>query len=361
MLVEQTGLAGNHRSRYDQAAICAYTPAMTVQSMDRWRGHFAAASCRSPFTARAVQWGASALVLLLLLAGRATAQSSQTTAPEQPPGSSSGQAQLDVVTVEAQKQRKLIEEQISQFVSSITSTSRKESLGRWQPPICPLVAGLPRDDGEFIVARLSQVARESSAPLAPEACKPNFLIVVTTEPEQLLEKWWARSPNLFYGARGIAGAKHVVHTDRPVRVWYNADAGCGDGVMAVIGVGGISAPAECLNGGLRSKLTWEEVRDIQSVIMVIDLGRLASVNIGQLADYIAMTGLAEIREDAELGSAPTILQLFSDTTSARPMGLSSWDLAFLKALYTTKHESLMQLDEIKLRLDQQLVPQDSHK
>src|ERR1700749_1488657 len=32
----------------------------------------------------------------------------------------------------------------------------------------------------------------------------------------------------------------------------------------------------------------------------------------------------------------------------------SWDHAFLKALYTTKQESVMQLDEIKLRLDRQL-------
>jgi hypothetical protein len=85
------------------------------------------------------------------------------------------------------------------------------------------------------------------------------------------------------------------------------------------------------------------------------------LNIGQLADYIAMTGLAEIREDAKPGPAPTILHLFGKTQTARPTGLSSWDQAFLKALYTTKQASMMQLDEIKLRLDQQLVPQDSQR
>jgi hypothetical protein len=76
------------------------------------------------------KWGASALMLLMLFAGRAI------------PGSD-----VDVVTVEAQKQRKLIEHQISQFVSSITVRGGKESLGRWQQPICPLVAGLSRDRG----------------------------------------------------------------------------------------------------------------------------------------------------------------------------------------------------------------------
>jgi hypothetical protein len=338
---------------------------MTVQSlMDRRQAHYGVTSRSPAINARRLhkaRWGASALTLLFLLAGPATAYSPQASAPEQPPRSPSGQTELDVVTVEAQKQRKLIEHQISQFVSSITSPSRKESLGRWQPPICFFVAGLPRDQGEFIVARLSQVARDSSAPLAPDACKPNFVIVVTTEPERLLEKWWARSPTLFYRVRGIAGAKHFIHTDRPVRVWYNANEGCGDGAaMTFFDVGGFMYPS-CSNGGLRSRLTWDEIRDIQSVIMVVDLARIESLSIGQLADYIAMTGLAEIREDAEPGPAPTILHLFGHTSAVRPLGLSSWDQVFLKALYTTKQENVMQLEEIELQLDQQLVPQDSRR
>jgi hypothetical protein len=319
--------------------------------------HYPASSSRC---GRKAQLCASALAFLLLLADGIAAGSPQTSAPDQQPSSEPGKSDLDVVTVEAQRQRRLIENQISQFVSSLTIPGRKESAGRWQPPICPLVAGLPRDRGEFILARLSQVARDSAAPLAPEACKPNFLIVATTEPERLLEKWWARSPGLFNRIRGIGGVKHFVHTDRPVRIWYNANAGCGDGAMTIADAGGFTYPS-CSNGGLRSKLYWEEVREIQSVIMVVDLGHINDLNIGQLADYIAMTGLAEIREDAEPGPAPTILHLFGKTETARPTGLSSWDQAFLKALYTTKQGSVMQLDEIKLRLDQQLVPQDSQR
>src|SRR5699024_10205751 len=119
------------------------------------------------------KWGTSTLALLVLLAGSAAAYSRQTP--------SSGESELDVVTVEAQKQRRLIEDQISQFVSSITLPGREQSLGRWQRPICFLVGGLPRDQGEFIVARLSQIAKSSAAPLAPAQCKPNFLIVVTLQ------------------------------------------------------------------------------------------------------------------------------------------------------------------------------------
>ena len=100
---------------------------------------------------------------------------------------------LDVVTVEAQKRRKLIEDQIGQFVSSITLRGREQSLGRSNGRVCFLVAGLPRDGSELIMAHQSQVARDALAQVAPEACNPNF-VIVTTEPVYPLEKWWARIP-----------------------------------------------------------------------------------------------------------------------------------------------------------------------
>lgn len=46
------------------------------------------------------------------------------------------------------------------------------------------------------------------------------------------------------------------------------------------------------------------------MIIVVDSNRMQGVNAGQLADYVAMVGLAEIRVDADTGPVPTILQLF---------------------------------------------------
>jgi hypothetical protein len=61
-----------------------------------------------------------------------------------------------------------------------------ESLARWQSPICPLVAGLPRDHGEFILQRVSQIAGDVGVPLATDHCRGNFYVVVTANPEALL-------------------------------------------------------------------------------------------------------------------------------------------------------------------------------
>ena len=61
-----------------------------------------------------------------------------------------------------------------------------------------------------------------------------------------------------------------------------------------------------------------------------------------MASHIAMVGLAQIRMDAKLDDAPTILQLFSESKTPAPLGLSSWDQAFLKGLYDTEHADVTQ-------------------
>jgi len=55
--------------------------------------------------------------------------------------------------------------------------------------------------------------------------------------------------------------------------------------------------------------------------------------------------------------APTILQLFSSPETDRPAGLSTWDEAFLKALYHTRHNDKQQLAEMKTAMVQDIAPQ----
>jgi hypothetical protein len=68
--------------------------------------------------------------------------------------------------------------------------------------------------------------------------------------------------------------------------------------------------------------------------------------VGQLADYIAVVGLAEINLGRDLGDAPTILHLFRASGQSSDGGLSVWDQAFLKSLYDTPQESIFQLSKM---------------
>ena len=94
---------------------------------------------------------------------------------------------------------------------------------------------------------------------------------------------------------------------------------------------------------------------IYSVIVVVDLRRTEGMELGPLTDYVAMMSLAQIRQNSDLGDAPTILRLFDETDSAGAQGLSPWDQAFLKSLYGTDSGSFLQLSGIKLGMQRSLV------
>jgi hypothetical protein len=138
--------------------------------------------------------------------------------PAAPPRTtvSSGKGPLDTVTVEGQRERKQVEREVNEFVFAVAVRSLHDSLSRWNTPICPLVAGLPKEQGEFVLARLSQIATEAKAPLAGEHCKANFYLIVTPQPEVLLRKWQARDPRMFDSRNGMGHLRSVL--DTPLRI-----------------------------------------------------------------------------------------------------------------------------------------------
>jgi hypothetical protein len=103
-------------------------------------------------------------------------------APEQ-------QSKADLATITVEAQRESLKRQVRTFVSAIAAQRFRDSLARWEKPttICPQVAGLPREEGEFVLGRLSGIALAAGAPLGPEHCKANFFVIVTEKPEELLK------------------------------------------------------------------------------------------------------------------------------------------------------------------------------
>jgi hypothetical protein len=298
------------------------------------------------------------MATLALLAGPALADpppsgsAAQTASSSE--SSSSDSAHIETVTIES---RKALERRISSFVSAVTVHPLDESLGRWGnrdrdvsdkgyirgvvPSICPVIAGLTRDEGQFMVKRLMQIAADAGALLGAADCAPpTFIVLVTANPEAVLKNLWGNVPNFFNDERGVAPIKRCITAERPVRVCYNAYSA---------------------RGQLGTRLQWQNLRQIRSVIVAVDPARIQGVGIGQLTDYIALVGLIQMRENADLGDAPTILRLFTDSAAERQPGLTSWDQALLKALYATDLRSAGQLTRIKVRLFQDLIPSNSEQ
>jgi hypothetical protein len=261
---------------------------------------------------------------------------------------------IDTITVEAAPHREAVERQVKAFVAQIAATPYESSLARWQTvvPMCPLVAGLSREDGEFILARVSKIATAAGAPVAPEHCKPNLYIVVSANPDALLKAWNKRDVWMFGDEPEQGGTKirKFLDSKSPIRVWYDAELYSDEGTP----IGNTEGRAN-----LRARATrivFNETRDLTSALIMVDGPRARGVNFGQLASYVAMIGLAKIRAEADVADGLTILQLFSRAENQRPAGLSTWDEAFLKALYHTEHTDKQQLAEIKSVMVQEIAP-----
>jgi hypothetical protein len=287
--------------------------------------------------------------VLILFASAVVAQTptiaqSSYEAPEQ-------QSKADLATITVEAQRESLKRQVCTFVSAIAAQRFGDSLARWEKPtiICPQVAGLPRDEGEFVLGRLSGIALAAGAPLGPEHCRANFFVIVTEKPEELLKGLEKKHPEMYTDGYYTLVRKFRSSTS-PVRVWYNAELYDDFGIRVQSDGSG--------SGGTPSGIVFSSMRDLTSVIVIVDTQRVraSGINYGQLAAYIAMVGLAELRSDPKTGAAPTILSLFSTSGKDRPTGLSLWDQAYLKSLYHTSHKDKMQLAEIRTSVVRELVP-----
>jgi len=303
-------------------------------------------------------FGGLSTALLCGVAGAALAE------PVAPPSSST----LPPVTLEAQ--RAALAEQAHQFVGKVSGSSWANAVDRplelWRQPVCLAVAGL-RPEAELIFRRFTEIITEAGATVGRNGCTPNLIVVLTTEPEAFLSAWHKRDSRMF-GAANPGLVKQFFTRALPVRVWYNTSF-AGDGVggapsnalssaaMAGVGPGGAISSTQTqlmlldiptfpeVPGGTRLSLT--AVPDLSSAIVVVDLKRCEGIGWGALTDYIAMVSLTNVDLDTNFGDMPSVLALFSAPADTRLTGLTSWDRAYLKALYHSRRMARLQRVEIR--------------
>jgi hypothetical protein len=291
-----------------------------------------------------------AAAALFMLALRAIGGPSQTPAAK---------SELETITVEAAREREKLAQQVNQFVSAIAVQRFDQSLANWQReiPICLLVAGLPREDGEYMLRRLSQIALSVGAPLAPDHCKPNFFVVIASEPDALLKAWSKRDVNLFDNGddHGYTETRKFLDAKVPVRAWYNAEIYNSDGTPLKYEISGPFKGFRTTSYAVATRIRFNTVRDLASVIVLIDAARARGISFGQLAAYVAMLGFAQIKIEVKASDTPSILRLFSDAGRSAPPGLTPWDQAFLKGLYHSDHLDERQILAVKTSMVQDIA------
>ena len=244
-------------------------------------------------------WKTIATLALALLAVTAPAQESK----------------IDSTTVVAPKDRAAVEREVRSFVNAIAVKPGDESLARWQTqiPLCPLVAGLQGSDGEYILARVSKIATAAGAPLAPQNCKGNFYVIVTSDPEGVIKAWSKRDVRMFGDETDQGGTKiREFNASSPIRVWYNTEYYKLDGTPLGSTEGRTNQSARA------TRLEVNNYRALSSVMAIVDARRMKGVSFGQVAAYVAMIGLAQLRPEANVSEAPSILNLFAASGKAPP-------------------------------------------
>jgi hypothetical protein len=324
----------------------------------------ATTSCSDGLAKRVAIW-ICALVALCGLPNGVGATPPAAVPPDVEPQAATEPEPVPQVVIEAQRQA--LEHRLFHFVTTITKqVGSYESLARWHHKVCPLVAGLPQDRGEFVLSRISTIAASAGAPLGPSDCKANLFVFFTADPTKLLRTLVSRDAGRFVALSGqradAAAIKRFTESTRPIRAWYNAElkGASGNSLRPSddVTMGG-RQPLEN-DHALGSRIHMDDVQDITSVLIVVDTHRTGGLSIGAVADYVAILGLAEINPDANVTGNDSVLRLFIAPDGARTLSqLGTWDAAFLKALYGTEQANNMQLHLIvdSMMRDASVAPQ----
>ena len=226
-------------------------------------------------------------------------------------------------------------------------------LARWDRPVCPKAIGLPVQFNTFIEQRITGVAKEVGAVSAGQGCSPNILVLITPRADEL--------SNMLVGlkARALAGGRWpldkirlqaFVNERKPIRWFFvSENIQSSGGVANEITHSDLSSALQDQffgNSALPSAPSYDHVvpsrldpagdQSFSQVVIVVDAKKIAGLTAGQLSSYLAMASLAQLRSDTTFDSENTIMNLFSpDHEQSPPIDLTTWDRAYLTALYRT--------------------------
>jgi hypothetical protein len=245
-----------------------------------------------------------------------------------------------------------LQEIVRSFVGEVSATSSSEDqLARWDDSLCPAIVGMrDRRLAQFMADRLAQRAFAVGLDVGGPNCRPNALIFVTPDSNQLAREianeyrefigYFANETSVTMGHEALTD---FVETRRPVRWWHVSQTVGADG--QVLGdaqtrqaAGGGFAGAQVLRGPDAGRLRATTRQDMSRVLIIVDASLSAGVQMDALADYVAMAALAQVALDADTREVPTILNLFAerDAGAAAPAGLTEWDMAYLRGLYEAR-------------------------
>ena len=276
------------------------------------------------------------------------------------------------VTVTGTKSREVLQDFVRSFAAPTRLTGK---MARWESGVCPITVGLRPQFTDFISQRVKDIAKQAGAPVNDRApCAPNIVIVFSGAPQKLLDDIRQKQPNLlgyYDNSAQLAALAAITH---PIQAWYMTATRDVQGSVQVdnarpAGLGvrmevpcdictppyivlytprAVTTTGSRLGDGLRSEL--------YKVIIVADRDKLASYEMGPLADYIAMLALSQVTSLDSCRQLPSIVNMLAEGCERKTGTLTENDKAYLHGLYkATSDQSLgIQQDQMAYQMEQEL-------
>jgi hypothetical protein len=248
---------------------------------------------------------------------------------------------VEGVTVLASKtEQAKLPELVNRFVQGHGAPSRSDQLSRWPVEICPQTGGLSAPFNAYVSARVKLVAAAVGAPVEKRPnrnfpCKTNLLIIFTTTPQTLMDDVRKRHSDML-GFHYAAQAQRLATFDRPFKAWY---------VTGTQAEGGFIEEDKEFSrmpaGEAGSRLTKRLMSRFLGVLVVVDAHQIVGHQIGAIADDVSMLALARAADTKGCSELPTILDFLDPDcpSAADPSGLTAYDVAYLKGLYSVNPEA----------------------
>ena len=252
-----------------------------------------------------------------IVAGPGAAQQEQS-APEQP-----------TITVEGHSP----DDQIRALVDSLPPAPANGHIARFEHDACPAILGVPPAQRALIAARMRAVGAAAGVPMGRATCRPNIVILVTSDKRQLIEQLARRYP-YFLGELSRRRIARLAESPEPSALWHlNGTVDAAGRVLTASG-GNVPVMRTARQG---SRIVDQTHPEYVGSVLVLQASALEGLTTTQLADYAAMrtlSGADPARLPGRDGS--TILTLLDTPMgSEAPVTLTNWDLAFLQSLYAS--------------------------
>lgn len=248
------------------------------------------------------------------------------------------QATGDEIVVQGTVNR---QKQIRDFVKELTPAHPGSQLGRFMQPVCPRSVGLPGQANALVEARIRKVAAAIGAPVAGPKCSINLYVLVGGDKRETIKGIRDDFRDLVAGVPDSL-LKQLEVAPGPVAAWQIVGRVGSDGMplATVVNSQGDSMPMASTIGWA-SRITHVTRPQFLGSILVVEAKALDRVDTRQLADYAVMRTLAPTDMTHELALPErSIIQLFDPGMSPdnAPQSVTSWDFAYLKALYSTSND-----------------------